>query len=187
MASKAEKRRRKRRLVHQGAVPVDGGQAPDDGDEAAADPADPTPTRLRGPRRAERNVDDERPPAPWGRFPLTELAVFFGIVMLVAGLFFVAGDRGKVLVLAGAGLGALGGLDTALREHFAGFRSHTLLLAGVPAALTLAVLVAVGPESLTRGVALLIALGVFAASAVLFGRIFRDRSGGRWFRLGGRN
>ena len=30
-------------------------------------------------------------------------------------------------------LGSLGGLDTALREHFSGFRSHAVLLAALPA------------------------------------------------------
>jgi hypothetical protein len=37
------------------------------------------------------------------------------------------------MLVAGLALGSLGGLDTALREHFAGFRSHTTILAGVPA------------------------------------------------------
>ena len=30
-------------------------------------------------------------------------------------------------------LASLGGLDTTLREHFAGFRSHSSVLAGLPA------------------------------------------------------
>ena len=32
-------------------------------------------------------------------------------------------------------LASLGGLDTALREHFTGFRSHSSVLAGLPAVL----------------------------------------------------
>ena len=34
------------------------------------------------------------------------------------------------MLVFGMALGSLGGLDTALREHFAGYRSHTTLIAG---------------------------------------------------------
>ena len=37
-------------------------------------------------------------------------------------------------------LASLGGLDTALREHFSGFASHALLLAALPAVLAAGVL-----------------------------------------------
>ena len=38
-------------------------------------------------------------------------------------------------MLCGLVLASLGGLDTALREHFNGFRSHSSVLAGLPAVL----------------------------------------------------
>ena len=41
--------------------------------------------------------------------------------------------HGRTLLALGFALGALGGLDTAVREHFAGYRSHTLVLAAFPA------------------------------------------------------
>ena len=37
------------------------------------------------------------------------------------------------MLVGGMLLASLGGLDTALREHFGGFRSHALLLAALPA------------------------------------------------------
>ena len=44
-------------------------------------------------------------------------------------------DRGRLALLCGLVLASLGGLDTALREHFNGFRSHSSVLAGLPAVL----------------------------------------------------
>jgi hypothetical protein len=37
------------------------------------------------------------------------------------------------MLVTGMALGSLGGLETAAREHFAGYRSHHAVLAGVPA------------------------------------------------------
>jgi hypothetical protein len=75
---------------------------------------------------------DERPKAPWHPFPLVELCVLVGIVLIVLGLIERDSAHGRAMLLAGLALGSLGGLDTAAREHFAGFRSHTLVLAGLP-------------------------------------------------------
>src|SRR5215204_7215847 len=100
-------------------------------------PASPTP-RAGGddlpPRPAP--LSDERPKAPWHPFPLVELCVLVGIILIVVGA--IAGfdsDRGRLALLCGLVLASLGGLDTALREHFNGFRSHSSLLAGLPAVL----------------------------------------------------
>jgi hypothetical protein len=78
-------------------------------------------------------LTDERPKAPWHPFPLVELAVLAGIVLLVLGVLDYGSDRGRAMLVCGMLLGSLGGLDTALREHFAGYRSHTAVLAGIPA------------------------------------------------------
>jgi cell division protein FtsW (lipid II flippase) len=74
-----------------------------------------------------------RPEAPWHPFPLVELLVLAGIVLLVLGLLSFDTDRGKAMLVTGMVFGSVGGLDTALREHFSGYRSHTIVLAGVPA------------------------------------------------------
>ncbi len=74
-----------------------------------------------------RRTADERPPAPWGSFPLAELTVLAGIVMLVIGVV----TQSPTGIGVGVVLAALGGLEVSAREHFAGYRSHTTLLSGV--------------------------------------------------------
>jgi hypothetical protein len=121
---------------------------------------------------------DERPPAPWGSFPLAELTVLAGIVMLAIGL--IGGSPTALAV--GIVLGALGGLEVSAREHFAGYRSHTTLLAGVAFVLVTGTLFYLG------GLILAICLGVGAAaflvSFVALRRAFRRASGGYSFKVG---
>lgn len=130
------------------------------------------PTASPAPPR--RPPGEERPQAPWGSFPLVELVVAVALVMLVAG-FFVAGTQGTVLIGTGLVLGSLAGLELSLREHLAGYRSHTLLLAAagaVAAMLTLAYL-----AKLPGGLSLAVAAAVFGALALLLTRLFRARTG----------
>src|SRR4051795_13309344 len=77
------------------------------------------------PRRGTR----EAPPAPWGAFPLTELVVLLALIFGIVGFIRFEHQSGKVMVAAAMCLGSLGGLEVSIREHFAGFRSHTSLLA----------------------------------------------------------
>jgi hypothetical protein len=81
-----------------------------------------TPTAPRS-----RYAKPERPKAPWHPVPLVELCVLIGLVLIVVGFF----QKEVGLLLAGLVLASLGGLDTALREHFNGYKSHTTLLAGL--------------------------------------------------------
>ena len=95
-------------------------------------PASPTP-RAGGddlpPRPAP--LSDERPKAPWHPFPLVELCVLVGIVLIVLGLIVgFDSDRGQLALVCGVLLASLGGLDTAVREHFNGYKSHSSVLAG---------------------------------------------------------
>jgi hypothetical protein len=90
---------------------------------------------------------------------------------------------------AGIVLGALGGLELAVRDHFAGFRSHTTLLSGVAAFATISVVVLVVGElapSVPAGAVLSAALVggaiVFALSFRQLRRVFQARSGGLSFR-----
>jgi uncharacterized integral membrane protein len=128
---------------------------------------------------SERPTADERPPAPWGSFPLAELTILAGIAILVVG--FAAQD--PTLIGVGAVLGALGGLEVSIREHFAGYRSHTTLLAG------LAFVLVTGLLFYLAGVILAIALAAgavaFAAVFVALRRAFRRASGGLSFKAGG--
>ncbi len=120
---------------------------------------------------------DERPPAPWGTFPLAELVVLAGIILLVIGI--VGGNL--TMLAVGITLGALGGLEVSVREHFAGYRSHTTLLAGV-----IFVLV-VGSLFYLAGLILAICLGAgalsFLIAFLLFRRIFQRASGGLSFKV----
>ena len=140
----------------------------------AAAPAATPATAPARPHRGAAAARDERPPAPWGSFPLIEIAVLVGIVMLVIGLV-TGGDRGTLLIGIGLGLAGIGGLELAIREHFAGFRSHSALLAGVPALAVLALLFYT--ETLAPGARIAVAVVVFAASAYGLVTMFRRKSG----------
>jgi len=99
--------------------------------------------------------------------------VLVGIVLLVLGALNLDSDRGKLLLVLGMALGSLGGLDTALREHFAGYRSHTTILASLPAVLAAATLYFVGAPwpALIGGAA-----AVFAGAFMLARRAFIRRA-----------
>lgn len=139
--------------------------------DAARRPARPRPGRPAGP---------ERPPAPWGRFPLSELVILLGIGVILWGLVS-GGDQGNERVGGGLVLASLGGGELALREHLAGFRSHSTLLAGVAAFVVVtAVALGLGPVKLW----LLLGLGllVFATTFYAMRELFKRRSGGLGFR-----
>lgn len=128
---------------------------------------------------SERPKADERPPAPWGSFPLAELTILAGIVTLAIG--FVG--QNPTAIGVGAVLGALGGLEVSAREHFAGYRSHTTMLAGFAFVLVTGVLFyAIGT---ILAVALAAGAAAFVASFVALRRAFRKASGGLSFKAGG--
>ena len=77
--------------------------------------------------RTKPALKEEEPPAPWGSFPLVELSVLAGLILIVIGAI----TTNPVQLGIGLALGSLGGLELSIREHFAGYRSHTTLLAGV--------------------------------------------------------
>jgi hypothetical protein len=117
---------------------------------------------------------DERPKAPWHPFPLVELCVLAGIVLLVLGLLSVDSERGKAMLVSGMLLGSLGGLDTALREHFSGYRSHAMVLAAVPAVGLAAILFFAGAP---WPVVTIVPVAAFAVALPLLLRAYRRRAG----------
>jgi hypothetical protein len=148
---------------------------------AAASPKDRR-SRHSELSRGRRPTIDERPPAPWGTFPLSELLVFIALVLCVAGVI-VWGDKGRVMLAAGAALGSLAGLELSIREHFAGYRSHSTLLAAATAVATAAVAFFILGGGRTGAVAFMVVLAlVFAGAFWLLRGVFRQRSGGLSFR-----
>jgi lysylphosphatidylglycerol synthetase-like protein (DUF2156 family) len=125
------------------------------------------------------SAPDERPPAPWGSFPLAELVILAGIVALAVGFF----GGSPTAIGIGVACAGLGGLEVAIREHFAGYRSHTTLLAGTVFVLTVGCLFYLADQILA--VALAAGAVAFAAVFYLARRAFQRASGGLSFRVGG--
>ena len=169
MASSKARKRRKRR-ARAAAAP---GPAPPPAEERAKRPATARPA----------SVEEEAPPAPWGNFPLVELCVLASIVMLILGFFVVGGSRGPILIAAGLALGSIGGLELSIREHFAGYRSHTAVLAGVPALIVLGLLFYLAPAGLPQLARAAIGIGVFVVAAIALTKVFSSRSGGDRYRF----
>src|SRR4051794_11150645 len=143
---------------------------------AARRPAPPPSTRRPGQSRFDHVVEraDERPKPPWHPVPLVELSVLAGLVLLIVGVINHDSSRGRIMMVFGLALASVAGLDTALREHFNGFRSHSTLLAGVPAVAAVTALGFAG----AHGVTLLAAAAVvFGAGFWLLRRSFRARAG----------
>ncbi|MFN8112888.1 MAG: hypothetical protein U0R51_06785 [Solirubrobacterales bacterium] len=170
MASSKSRKRRKRR-ARSAAAP------------AAADAPVEERTTRPAPARAAKSAEEEPPPAPWGSFPLVELCVLASIVMLILGFFVVGGSRGPILIAAGLALGSIGGLELSIREHFAGYQSHTAVLAGVPALIVLGLLFYLAPAGLPQLARAAIGIAVFAVAAAVLMKIFSSRSGGDRYRF----
>jgi len=122
----------------------------------------PAPAPAPARRRGGRPSIEERPKPPWHPVPLVELCVLVGLILLVLGALNLRSDRGKVMLVIGMALGSLGGLDTALREHLAGYRSHTTVIAALPAVTTAALLF------FARVPWIVLILGAAAVFAVVF-------------------
>jgi hypothetical protein len=136
------------------------------------------PAGARKPRPGRPSLD-ERPGAPWGSFPLSELVIFLGIVLIIWGA--LKGSDGERFIFAGLVIASLGGGELALREHMAGYRSHSSLLAGAAAFVTVtAVALGLGPVKVW--VLLALGVGVFAATFYAMRELFKRRSGGLGFR-----
>jgi hypothetical protein len=105
-----------------------------------------------------------RPQPIWAPFPLTELGMAAGLAIFVAGLLG-DGRRATWLLTIAVLVLAVVVVELCLREHFAGYRSHTLLLAVLPVAVLDGALVRLlgdtlrGPLVLAAAIAIAGALG----------------------------
>lgn len=152
-----------------------GGEGPTpEGASGSPRPGSPAPGRAS--RRARL---DEAPRPPWAPVPLTEICILGGAVLMVVGLVGGGSSRGLLLGF-GFALVFLATIEMALREHLAGYRSHSALIAGCAAA------VALGAAALLAGLPRIalaaVAAVVFVAVFVMMRSIFKSRAGGMSWR-----
>jgi hypothetical protein len=102
--------------------------------------------------------------------------VLVALVMLAVG-FFVGGPRGPALLATGLALGSLAGLELSIREHFGGYRSHTMLLSAAVGVAVLAFLFYAVPDLLEPPVRFVVALAIGGATGYVLARAFRARAG----------
>ncbi len=102
------------------------------------------------------------------------VAIVIGVWGLLQG-----GRTGIILLATGCALGSLAGLEVSIREHLAGYRSHTTVLALGLAVVVVAVLYF---ARVPRVVFLPAGAAVFAAAFFALRDLFRRRSGGLSFR-----
>jgi hypothetical protein len=140
--------------------------------------APPTPPPAPPRTATYKARREEAPQPPWAPFPLTELVILLSIIMLILG-FVAGGDRRGVLLGGGFVLVTLAAGELSVREHFAGYRSHSSLLAGI-----CAILAAIPVWLLPVPQPLVLAVGViaFVLALLAFRRAFMRRSGGVGFR-----
>ncbi|MGI8711883.1 MAG: hypothetical protein ACR2NR_01620 [Solirubrobacteraceae bacterium] len=121
-------------------------------------------------QRARRQLgrEGERPVGPFGGVPVSEVAILGGLVAAVIGF---TGSGGLPLV-AGLIICALGVCEITAREHFAGYHSHTALLAGIPAVAIEVLLVALFGEPKQRAWLLVVVVPVFGILFWLLRRRF---------------
>jgi uncharacterized integral membrane protein len=105
--------------------------------------------------------------------------ILAGIVSLIIGIV----GQEPTAIGVGVALAGLGGLEVSIREHFAGYRSHTTLLAGAVFVCTVGLLFYLANQVLA--VALAIGAVTFLIAFFLARRAFQRASGGLSFRAGG--
>jgi hypothetical protein len=115
--------------------------------------------RETGPAQRQLGAVGERPKSPFGGVPVSELAIFAGLVAVVVWLF----RGGTATLVVGLVVCTLGVLEVTAREHFSGYRSHTTLLAAVPAvAISIGLVSAIGTRKDRAPLLILVAAPVFS-------------------------
>ena len=127
------------------------------------------PARSSLPRRASPlGAYGERPPSPFGGLPVSEFAIFAGAIALIVGVI----RHGGPALIGGVVLCLLGVTEVTAREHLSGYRSHTVLLAAVPAVVAEFLIVLTVGTPAIRVLLLVPVAAVFGACAWFLRRRF---------------
>ena len=132
-----------------------------------------TRTRSHGGFRDPLSVG-ERPQAPWHPWPLSEMLILIGAVGTVVGMARLGHggiSNGGPVLFAGLAAVVLGTLEITWREHNAGYRSHTLILALLPVVVFHSVLALVLAAFTT--VPRLFNVGLLFVDAAIFALLFK--------------
>src|SRR5688572_32718941 len=81
----------------------------------------PAPARPQKPLRRHAKLA-EAPRAPWHPFPLVELSILAGLVMVVVAFVSDPGEPRTTLLFCGLALIGIASMELAIREHLAGYR-----------------------------------------------------------------
>lgn len=127
----------------------------------------PAPVRFE--RRARRPPP---PPGPWGSFPITEITIAVGIVIVVVALVGGATPRSPRFV-AGALVCAAGVVELMVREHMSGYRSHTLLLSFLPVVAVQGLIAVAHPAPAVQAAFIAVDFVLFAVSFQIWQRIYK--------------
>jgi len=101
---------------------------------------------------------------------VSEIAIAIGLLSLAIGYF----ESNPAAAIVGAVICGLGVLEVTAREHFSGFRSHSTLLALIPAVVTETLLVVLFGEPSNRVLLLVPVLPVFGGCLWLLRRRFES-------------
>ena len=155
--------RKRRRQASPGRAAGPSARRPDRGALDAQDRA-----RSQRRRATPLGAYGERPSSPFGGVPVSEFAIFAGAIALIVGVL----QHGGPALIGGVILCLFGVTEVTAREHFSGYRSHTVLLAGIPAVVAEFVIVlTVGPPAV-RVLLLVPVAAVFGACAWFLRRRF---------------
>ncbi len=110
----------------------------------------------------------ERPPGPFGGVPVSEFAIFAGLLALIIGVL----RHAVPALIGGVVLCLLGVTEVTSREHLSGYRSHTVLLAAIPAVVAEFVIVLTVGTPAVRVLLLVPVAAVFGVCAWFLRRRF---------------
>lgn len=134
-------------------------------------PAQEPPLR---PSRLDVRDGVRRPDAIWAPFPLSEIGIAVGLALFALGF---VGDT-AALFLAGVGVLVVVVAELCGREHFSGFRSHSILLGLLPVTVVHLGVVYAGAVTWRGPLALAIDLALAGALAWWLQRRFVTARGG---------